>query len=387
MKKIAIIGRGTAGAFAATHFHRYNNDCEVEWYFDPAIKPQTVGEGSTLVMPRSLSDNIHFTHEDLHNIDGSFKYGIYKNGWGDGRQFTHLFPPPNVAYHFNAVKLQEFILDKLKDKIKITESNVTSENVDADYVMDCSGKPSDYSEFVSAEIPVNAVYVTQCFWDRIEFQHTLTLARPYGWVFGIPLKNRCSIGYMYNHNITSLEEVKEDVKNIFEEFNLTPSDTTNAFTFNNYYRKKNHGNRISYNGNASFFLEPIEATSIETMDLLQRQAYDIWFNNQSHEVMNDRYTQFMDELQDIMLLHYFSGSKFKSKFWDYAQDLGEKRMDTACMKPTFRNIVFESLKDWHNQNNSVGYGTWAAHSFKQNLQNLNIYEKILKKLDKNFSLS
>ena len=56
---------------------------------------------------------------------------------------------------------------------------------------------------------------------------------------GIPLQNRCSIGYMYNNKINSLEEVKEDVKNIFEEFNLQPSETTNAFSFKNYYRNTN----------------------------------------------------------------------------------------------------------------------------------------------------
>jgi hypothetical protein len=53
MKKISFIGRGTAGCLSILHFLRWT-DWEIDWYFDNDIKPQAVGEGATLALPRVL---------------------------------------------------------------------------------------------------------------------------------------------------------------------------------------------------------------------------------------------------------------------------------------------------------------------------------------------
>jgi len=52
-KKLAIIGKGTAGCYALSHFMRWT-DWEIDLIHDPDIKPQAVGEGSDLVLPASL---------------------------------------------------------------------------------------------------------------------------------------------------------------------------------------------------------------------------------------------------------------------------------------------------------------------------------------------
>ena len=381
-KRIAIIGRGTAGALALTHFYRWApSNCEVEIYYDPAIKPQTVGEGSTLDIPRSLYTNIGFNHPELKHVDGSFKAGIWKTGWGDGTEYMHHFSPPSVAYHFNAVKLQEYILNLLKDKVKIVEEHTTASTVDADYVMDCSGKPEFYEDFnLTESIPVNAVHVTQCYWDHAKFQYTLTLARPYGWVFGIPLQNRCSIGYMYNSNINTLEEVKQDVLQVFADYNLTPSTDHNTFGFKNYYRKQNFTDRIVYNGNASFFLEPLEATSLGLMNKICRMSYDGWFNNINNDELNNNYTEFLKEIETMIMLHYFSGSIFKTPFWEFAQARGAKIIAQAKHNSKFNQFVEHSKLDLSTLMKpgftGCDYGTWGKPSFKQNLENLKLYEKI-----------
>ena len=36
-KRIAVIGRGTAGSQAVIHFLRHQTDCEIQWYFDDNI--------------------------------------------------------------------------------------------------------------------------------------------------------------------------------------------------------------------------------------------------------------------------------------------------------------------------------------------------------------
>jgi tryptophan halogenase len=377
-KKIAILGRGTAGMLALTHFHRWAKNCEIELYYDPAIAPQAVGEGSTLDFPRALYENIGFRHADLPHVDGSFKGGIWKTGWSDGLEYMHSFPPPGVGYHFNAVKLQSYIKDRLKDQIKIIEHSTTAEQVDADFVMDCSGKPASYEDFVLTEsIPVNSVHVTPCYWDHARFQHTLTLARPYGWVFGIPLQNRCSIGYLYNNTINTLEEVKEDVKEVFSEYGLTPSTDYNTFSFKNYYRKQNFSDRVAYNGNASFFLEPLEATSISLMDTILRMASDNWAGVVSTDQVNQDYINSVQEIETMIMLHYFAGSKFNTPFWEFAQERGSKIITRAKQNPKFNEYVNDSKQDMNILLKIGGnFGTWGKQSFKQNLENLNLYEKI-----------
>jgi hypothetical protein len=380
MKRLAIIGKGTAGVLALSHFERWAPDCELQLYYDESIKPQPVGEGATLQLPIALSLNCNFTYDDLHLVDGTFKHGIKKTNWADGCDFTHFFTPPSVSYHFNAGKLQSYLLEKLKNKVKIVDSNVTAEQIDADFIMDCSGKPQDYDQFnMSEAIPVNAVHVTQCYWDHPRFQYTLTIARPYGWVFGIPLQNRCSIGYMYNKDINTLDEVKQDVLNIFKEYNLNPSEHTNSFSFKNYFRKENFSSNIVYNGNASFFLEPIEATSIHTMDDINRKAFDIWFSKRSPAQCNQEYITILSQIENIIMLHYYAGSIFKTPFWEYAIARGEKNIRKALMNPTFLDIIKNSQRDMKQLNTEsflFNYGSWSLSAFSQNLNGLSLYKKL-----------
>ena len=379
--KIAVIGAGTAGALAVSHLHRWTKDCEIELYFDSSIKPQPVGEGSTNVFPNALWHNLNFTFDDLVKLDGTIKYGIDKRNWGgaDAKDFIHPFYPPNVGYHFNAGKFQNYVINQLKDNIKIIDKNVTADNIDADFVMDCSGKPDNYDDFVMSDtISVNAVYVTQCFWDRPLENNTLAIARPYGWVFGIPLQNRFSIGYMYNHNINTLEEVKEDVKNVFADLEITPSTTTNAFTFKNYIRKENFTSRIAYNGNASFFLEPMEATSITVMDFINRGAIDIWTGKTSYQDYNNAYLEFLQEIESMIMLHYFAGSKFHTPFWDFAKERGKKSTTRMMQNPKF-NFIYEMSKQLHpgeGMEAQVSYGALLAQSYKINLNGLNLYDQL-----------
>jgi hypothetical protein len=245
--------------------------------------------------------------------------------------------------------------------------------------MDCSGKPKSYDEFnLTESIPVNAVHVTHCYWDHAKFQHTLTLARPYGWVFGIPLQNRCSIGYMYNSNINTLEEVKQDVLQVFADYNLTPSTDYNTFGFKNYYKKQNFTDRIAYNGNASFFLEPLEATSLALMISICKMSHDIWFNGIDPSKYNNNYVKSLKEIETMIMLHYFAGSVFKTPFWDFAQERGARIVSEANRNIKFKEFVAHSKYDRDALSKLPGgtYGTWAKHSFKQNLENLKIYEKI-----------
>lgn len=382
-KKLAVIGAGTAGSQTILHLVKHFPDYEIEWYFDENIPTQSVGEGAPLNLPRNMSQNMGFNyHEHLPQVDGTLKTGILKQNWGEkNNSFFHEFPAPQVSMHFNAKKLQKFIYNNLKEKISIHNEKTSHNIIDADYIVDCSGTPSDFVEYRDAEyIPVNSVYITQCYWDKPKFDYTLTIARPHGWVFGIPLQNRCSIGYLYNNNISTIEEVEQDVKQVFDEWSLQPSEDTNWFSFKNYYKETNFTERVCFNGNASFFLEPLEATSTAVMDNIQRSVYDIIKGNIDIVKANERYTNQITEIQNMISMHYFAGSKFNTEFWAHAQNLGKNCIENVMSKDSRFVEMYVNILQKRNIDECYGtnyeYGTWWVGSFVQNIQGLGIQQKL-----------
>jgi hypothetical protein len=388
-KTIAVVGRGTAGSFSIpTLSNRFPED-EIHWYFDPTVSPQAVGEGSTIPVPKYLYQTFGMTYEDILNVNGTLKSGVLKKNWGTKNEsFFHDFKPPTAAIHFSATDLQEYILKKsqsiLGSRLKIIEGSVDYNNVDADFIINSSGKPSSYEDFLRPEyIPVNSAYVTQCYWDFPRFSHTLAIASKYGWIFGIPLQNRCSIGYIYNSNITTKEEIIEDVFSTFEDLGLTPSSTTNSLSFENYYRKQNYedGGRIAHNGNASFFLEPLEATSTGLMFKIQNEASDIWSGYLSVDEASSRYTKEIQDIELMIMLHYAAGSKFKTDFWEFAQERAIKKIESYKNNDKFKEIysVIRDKATFYDANQLPekflkygDFGSWPVSSYLVNIERLGI---------------
>lgn len=380
-KKIAIIGKGTAGSITAAHFTVYTS-YDIDWYFDENIKVQAVGEGTTVQLLRLLYTFNEFNYDKLYKeLQGTFKHGIRKQNWGEGKEYTHYFQPPFISMHFNALKLQDYIAKTLENnsRVKFINTNVKSHNdIDADYIIDCGGKPETYENFNQSEIiPVNSVYVTQCWWDQATFQYTGTIARKYGWVFCIPLQNRCSVGYLYNNKFNSLDDIKEDVKAVFSEYKLTPSDTTNSFSFHNYYKKQNFTDRVFYNGNSSFFLEPMEATSLATIEIINRMSWDIMFNNMSVPIANNTYLSKLQDIEAMIGYHYYHGSIFNTKFWKEAKEKGKKAIIYLKNSVEFKEML-EHVDTANFQGGVKDYATWGVYSWYQNLKGFNCPTSLFK---------
>jgi len=381
-KRITVVGRGTAGSQAIAHFLRYMSDFEIVWAYDPSTPTQSVGEGSTLNLPRNMYHGLGFYPSDLPKVNGTIKTGIYKENWGTKQEsFFHDFPAPQVSYHFSATELQNYIYEEVKGKVNILEESVDVYNADSTFVFNASGTPKTFEDFnISEYIPLNAAYIVQSPWDGPKFNYTLTIARKHGWVFGIPLQNRCSIGYMYNKDISTEEEIQEDIQEILDRYGLTPNKEPNKLEFKNYYRKQNYeaGGSLIHSGNSSFFLEPLEATSIGTMDRIQRAAFDIWSGNKSHHQANGEYLEFLHQIELIIMLHYAAGSPFKTPFWEFAQERGVQKIKDSANDIQFKN-TYELVKQIPEMRfaptpeNFPDYGPWWSGAFVQNLTNLGLY--------------
>lgn len=389
MKKLTVVGRGTVGCFTVAHFLRWT-DWEIEWMSDPEIKPTAVGEGTTLKIPENLFENVNFMNSDMHEVYATPKLGIWKRGWGKtGSEFYHSFPAGRTGMHFNAVVLQEYLYNKLikNPRVVVKESNVTSyDDLDSDFVMVCTGSPSDedlnnYFD-IRHNIPVDSCVVFQCPWNYPIFNYTATFAKSHGWVFGIPLTNRCAIGYLYNRNFATEDEVERDAQDILQQFDLIPA-SINKIKFNNYIRKRNYNRKVCYNGNASFFLEPLEATSTTTADDVNRMAWDMWMCNITPDDANKKYKTMMDSVESMICLHYISGSCYKNKFWDHAKKISRKKIqEQFAYKTEFYQIVKGSLES--KSDLDVFYkdvGTWNIPSYKTNIESLGIRNTLIKMMN------
>lgn len=383
-KKIVIIGAGTAGCLTAATMLELKNQYEIELIYDPSKPSASVGEASNFLLSNFLGVHFDFKGTDLKKMNGTIKYGIQKNNWGKENYF-HSFLFGSYAMHMDSKEFQKWFLNKLSKEITITERSIDDISaISADYIIDCRGKYKEDEVNTIESIAVNASYVTQCLWDKPEFEYTLTIARPYGWVFGVPLQDRCSIGYLFNSDINNVEEIKEDVKEIFKEFNLNPSEKTNLINFKSYYRKNNFNGNVFYNGNSSFFTEPLEATTLHmqivTADLIKssiRRGSHV--NNQLQEI----YEENIKEQCVMIALHYIKNENYTTKFWKNAEEVSNKLVKDACYDKKLRIILNKAL-ELKNTNynkadfNDISYGTWPPISFYWNIKHLGIKE-ILKK--------
>jgi hypothetical protein len=389
MKKISIVGRGTVGCLSVSHFLKWT-DWQIDWIYDPNIQTSSVGEGTNLIFPNALFSNVEYSWSDIEAIGATPKLGIWKRGWGSDKDFHHSFPAGTAAMHFNALAFQANMFEHLSkfDRVNIIESNcVDYENLDSDFVMVCTGSPnlSDQKEEyeILDYIPVNSCHVFQCPWDYPKFNSTLTFARKYGWIFGIPIKNRCSIGYIFNGDLNSIDEVVEDSQIILKEFDLFPSQTR-TLKFKNYFKKNNFTKKVAYNGNSSFFLEPLEATSTGFSNFINQLAYDVWNNNLDIELANYGYSTFLDEIGSMISLHYFAGSNYKTEFWKRAVELGKNKIEKDFReKNEFFEIVKQTLQNGTKPSYNRDVGSWNKRSYLVNIEGLNLKEKLQKMIREN----
>jgi hypothetical protein len=383
MKKLTVVGKGAVGSLAVAHFLHYT-DWNIEWIYDDEIPTASVGEGSNLNLPIQLAQTLNIHNNAIFKMSGTPKLGISKKGWTKHNYF-HPFQLYAHALHFVADDLQNLIYNEVNNNSRLTIKNEHVDNpetLDSDFVMMCVGSPkvtNDQDFEILKNIPVNSAYVTQCDWDYPKFQYSLTDAMQHGWVFGIPLQNRISIGYMYNDTLTSLDEVKEEIKEVFKDYNLTPSDRTQTLHFQSYYRKQNFTPKVVYNGNASFFLEPLEATSIGLSIDVIRNAWDLWNGNLTVDECQQVYEEKILYTELLILIHYMTGSIYKSKFWTQSKKLAETKIKAEFENKTeWSKYMIESIFSLY-QGDGKQLGPWNQWNYQINIKGLGL-EKEIKKL-------
>ena len=380
---IVIIGAGNGGVWTALHYayhSRKAEEIEIELIHDPEIDSFPVGQalfpGQSALL-YAACDISWYSNE----VRATPKLGILYENWSKGTpNLYHEFPFDQIAMQADPKYLQRYILNSGLFVVK--EGNVTDlDTVDADVIFDCRGNiGKDNIEYESLYSPVNSVLLAvgpppekPQLWSR-------HVATPNGWTFVIPnTTETLSYGYLYNSNITSIEEAKINFREVFPEAKGSYSqhfehrDEIINLPFESYIAKNpiridSNGRKIILNGNRLAFLEPMESTAIGFYHAVAIFALD-WIrgkDNVDAALVVANIKKMIHEIHTFTSWHYTKGSVYDTPFWRSAQ------VQTSAMfeqpDELFQNIVdLAKITDYVDVDITFKgrYGLWPAASIKR----------------------
>lgn len=349
--KIAVIGGGTAGYIATAHLSTVHKWIDLYHIYDSKIPRIGVGEGTTLNVKDWLNDVLDIQFDVLkERCYATKKYGISYENWGvKNRKFLHNFFPVNdaYAYHFSAENLvplleEQTSAERLDKNVSEIESNgrttiishTDGSRLEVDFAIDARGFPKTLDEekhFSLSMIPTNAALIRSG--PVVDFNRaTRSVARPQGWIFIIPLRNRTSYGYVYNANISTTKEIEDDLNEFLKLEGVQPDDGQKCLSFPNYAYKKLFDGSLMRVGNAAAFFEPLEATAIGAA-VAQTLGISIWplgrmkpnsqkmiIRQNDLNVFNKWFYRYHLALGLFIGWHYTQGSAYNTPFWEYAKD-------------------------------------------------------------------
>jgi len=352
--KIAVIGTGTVGVMTVCHLLHYTPDLEVDCIFNPTKNILGIGESSNVHLPDLLYKAAGF-NTALHSdeLDVTFKYGVKYVNWRKKDFFSPIIIP-DYALHFDNFKLADVIFKRLKKQHQkrfntiegdvkdiiqndvLAQVKVNDKLLEYDFVVDCRGYPEDYSDYEVADfLPLNHAIVHGINQPG-NWNYTYHQATKNGWMFGIPLQQRQGWGYLFNDNITDVEDAKKDMASIFNisvnELNLR------EFTFKPYRTKKFIDGRILRNGNRAIFYEPIEAISGVFYDNINSAFYQYIHKLSSEDQVNYYLTKLAQRYENFICYAYHGGSIYDTPFWkDTKQKTSQHLQDNYLWKETIEN--------------------------------------------------
>ena len=356
LRKIAVVGRGTAGSLAAATVARLHPDSDYELHhiYDSRIPVIGVGEGSWPGLVEQLQELTSLPQEAVQQrLNGTRKYGVAYEGWGRcNRDFTHYFAPQQVsyAYHLSADLMADLLQEctharhidaKVLDITKVEGgAQVEFENLAPkryDLVFDARGFPRelDPDQHINISfVPTNTAVIRRCPAIINEAKHgpvlkptyTRAVARPHGWIFVIPLTVHTSYGYVFNRDVSSLGEVESDFDAFLEADGVSEYEQRAVIPFPNFVHREIYDGAVARIGNAAAFMEPLEATAIGSAQLQIGMVLQMRLNRSIEHLERDApvVNRFLiDKILCFGLFvgwHYACGSTYDSEFWRYARN-------------------------------------------------------------------
>lgn len=391
MKKIAVIGVGTAGLLSVSHMLAYlPEEWQVFSIHDPNIPILGIGESTSVAIPVNFFKSTGFNiFLDSDKLDARMKLGAKYVGWREWDWYAKL-SPVSYAINFNNFGLKDFcyerwpkiwgnkfveIQGKLVNLINEDKSaKIIFEDgrkFDFDFVIDCRGFPDDYTNYDM----VNSVTINHGLINPLNkpgtWDFTYQIAHRNGWMFGLPLNSRQGWGYLYNDRITDRADAIDDIS---ERFKTKKEDLKlREFSWKNYRAKKYFDGRIAVNGNRALFYEPIEALAGGFYHKVCKFVYSRIIEDMPEQQCNDNLTKTAVDIELLLAYVYHGGSTYDTPFWQNAKNKAndlltnsryseyfKEHMDyLKAMPPSQRSVDEENIifppTIWEDFDHGLGY--------------------------------
>lgn len=289
--------------------------------------------GATYSPEMDRMKKVPFTFEqDKLNVEGNFALHV------DAEEFSSFILENINIETLNAEVIDVTVLNNSISNIKLDNGEVIS----ADLFIDCSGfektliKNLDHKwDSFTDTLSVNSAVAGKVYTSQNKSPVTIATAQNNGWIWHIPLKDRYGIGYVFDDNFISFEEIQDHLEKYCNERlngNLVDVKKLNfkpGCLENNWI-----GNCVAV-GLSSGFVEPLEATNIHTIitqiTKLTRH-YHLDIDAYNRKVYNKKIRSLQDNIKEVVKIHYLNG-KNDTRFWQKVNycslDLKEKLQGLA----------------------------------------------------------
>jgi hypothetical protein len=346
-RKIAVIGAGSAGILSAAHLCTWLDESwEVHAIHDPKKKILGIGESTNGGFVSLLERATDFTlarSEDLDALDATIKYGSKFKNWRKNDWVNPLLSG-NVAIHFNNRRFKDFVFERLlkiwPKQFRVLEADVrevrnfadhatvTTDqgSYDFDYVVDCMGTPKSFEGYTMSDCTL----VNRCrihMVEKYDFEpFTDHIATRDGWMFGVPLKNYKTYGYIYSQEFTDTQAAEEEMRRLLGAPKLEAGNYDEHYSFRCYYANELISGRVCKNGNKALFFEPLIANSMFMYVYAMRLVYDHIVSGQDAGRCNARFVEAIRQMEDVVSYYYQGGSTYQSEFWKAASSQAKARL-------------------------------------------------------------
>jgi tryptophan halogenase len=213
------------------------------------------------------------------------------------------------------------------ESVKLQDGRV----VEGDLFIDCSGFRGllieqtlhagyeDWSEW----LPCDRAVAVPCERVPVTTPYTRSISREAGWQWRIPLQHRTGNGYVYCSRFISDDEA---ASNLMSRLDGAPLAAPRPLRFVAGRRKQVWVKNCVAVGLASGFLEPLESTSIH---LIQSMVSRLLFmlpgaggiDPATAEKFNALARYELEEIRDLLLLHYTATTRDDTPFWRHCRDI------------------------------------------------------------------
>lgn len=374
MKKIVIIGGGTAGWLTALVVNKFWQNTDVTIIESSKIGIMGAGEGGTSNFGKMLS-LLEIDHKDFfEKTKSTIKSGIHLYNWtGNNELSKHLFfgDSPNetnksFAYHFDARLVAQYFKDvALLRGVKWIDDEVSeierendvivklklkdTKDIPLDFVFDCSGFARiiingihnenwvSYSKYLIMNKAIVYFLPQEEKLGYGDKTHTKMISMNCGWMFQIPLQHRWGCGYVFNDTYISPEDAKKEVEKYLDKeitiqkvFNFNPGTHERSWI----------GNSIAI-GLSYGFIEPLEATSLMSTIMQLKRLIDTNFDEKYKERYNKWCYQINEQNLNFIRYHYLC-ERDDTQFW---KDCTSMPIPPKLQKILDKNNAITVMKD------------------------------------------